>query len=96
MPKWCVSTLLGEASKIREDRSFFSKSKLCTPATNLPPSLLSTLHDNFDNENELCNMTDIDFVQLSQLFQLGVKFLHRGMLQIFDALVYLSCHHHNV
>jgi hypothetical protein len=50
----------------------------------------------FDNEKELCNMTEIDFVQLSQLFQLGVEFLHRGMLPIFDALVYLSCHHHNL
>jgi hypothetical protein len=47
---------------------------------------LSTLHDKFDNEKELCNMT-IDFVQLSQLFQLGVEFLHGGMLPIFDALV---------
>jgi hypothetical protein len=95
---WCVlySTLLGKASKIREDRSFFSESKLCTPATNLSPSPLSTLHDKFDNEKELCNMTDIDFVQLSQLFQLGIIFLHGGMLPIFDALVYLSCHHHNL
>ncbi len=75
---------------------FFNKSKLCTPATKLPPLLLSTLHDKFDNEKELCNMTDIDFVQLSQLFPLGVKFLHGGMLPIFDALVYLSCHHHNL
>jgi hypothetical protein len=70
-----------------------SKSKLCTPATKLPPSPLSTLHDKFDSEKELCYMTDIDFVQLSHLFQLGIEFLHRGMLPIFDALVYLSCHH---
>jgi hypothetical protein len=75
---------------------FFSKSKLCTPATKLPPLLLSTLYDKFDNEKELCNMTDIDFVQLSQLFQLGVKFLHGGMLPIFNALVYLSFHHNNL
>ena len=40
---------------------FFSK----TPTTNLSPSPLSTLHDKFDNEKEFCNMTDIDFVQLS-------------------------------
>ena len=75
---------------------FLAKFKLCTPATKLPPSLLSTLHDKFDNEKELCNMTDIDFIQLSQLFQLGVEFLHGGMLPIFDTLVYLSCHHHNL
>ncbi len=35
-------------------------------------------------------MTDVDFFRLSGLFQLGIKFLHGGMLSIFDALVYLS------
>ncbi len=46
---------------------FFSESKLCTTATKLPPLPLSILHAKFDNEKELCNMTDIDFVQLSQV-----------------------------
>ncbi len=59
-------------------------------AAKLPPSSLSTLWDRFDDEKELCKMTGVDFFQLSQLFQLGIKFLHGGMLSIFDALVYLS------
>ncbi len=51
----------------------------------------STLWDRFlDDEKELCKMTDVDFFWLSQLFQLGIKFLHGGMLSIFGALVYLS------
>jgi hypothetical protein len=29
---------------------------------------VSTLQDTFDDEKEFCYMTDIDFVQLSQLF----------------------------
>jgi hypothetical protein len=64
-------------------------------ATKLLPLPLSTLQDKFDNEKEFCNMTDIDFVQLSCLFRLGVKFLHGGVLPIFNALVYLSLHHNN-
>jgi hypothetical protein len=78
------------------ESSFFSKSKLCTAATKLPLLPLSTLLDKFDNEKEFCNLTDVDFVQLSQLFQLGVKFLHGGMLPIFNALVYLSLYHNNL
>ncbi len=35
---------------------------------------------------EFYNMTDIEFVQLSWLFRLGIEFLHGGMLPIFDAL----------
>ncbi len=69
---------------------FFSESKLCAAATKLPLLPLSTLQVKFDNEKEFCNMTDRDFVQLSQLFGFGIKFLHGGMLPIFDALVYLS------
>jgi hypothetical protein len=67
-----------------------------TAATKLPPLPLSTLQDKFDNEKEFCNMTDIDFVQLSQLFRLGVKFLHGGMLPIFEVLVYLSLYCNNL
>jgi hypothetical protein len=33
-----------------------------TAATKLPQLPLSTLQDKFDNEEEFCNMTDIDFV----------------------------------
>ncbi len=76
--------------------SFFSESKLCTAATKLPPTPLSTLQDKFDNEKEFCNMTDIDFVRLSQLFRLGIEFSHGGMLPIFDALVYLSLYPNNL
>ncbi len=54
------------------------------PKQSVGPLPLSTLRDKFDNEKELCNMTDIEFVQLSHLFRLGVKFLHGGMLPIFD------------
>ncbi len=57
---------------------------------------LFTLHDRFDDEKEFCKMTDIDFFQLSCLFRLGVEFLHRGMLPIFDALVYLSLNCNNL
>ncbi len=67
-----------------------------TAATKLPPLLLSTLWDKFDNEKEFCNMTDIDFIRLSWLFQLDVEFSHGGMLPIFDALVYLSFYHNNL
>ncbi len=72
------------------ENSFFCESKLCTAATKLQPLPLSTLQDKFDNEKEFCNMTDIDFVRLSQLFQLGIEFLHGGMLPIFDASVIIS------
>jgi hypothetical protein len=66
-------------------------------ATKLPLLPLSTLQDKFDNEKELCNMTDVDFVQLScSLFQLGIKFSHEGMLPIFDALIYLSLYCNNL
>ncbi len=61
-----------------------------TVAAKLPLLPLSTLWDRFDDEKEWCKMTDIDFFWLSWLFQLGVEFLHGGMLSIFDALVYLS------
>jgi hypothetical protein len=40
----------------------------CQPATvstKLPPLLLFTLQDKFDNEKEFCNNADIDCVQLS-------------------------------
>jgi hypothetical protein len=67
-----------------------------TAATKLLPLPLSTLQDKFDNEKEFCNMTDIDFVRLFQLFWLGVEFLHGGMLLIFDALVYLSLYCNNL
>jgi hypothetical protein len=50
----------------------------------------------FDNEKEFCNMTDIDFVQLSQLFRLGIEFSHGGMLPIFNTLVYLSLYRNNL
>jgi hypothetical protein len=43
-------------------------------ATKLPLLPLSTLRDKFDNEKEFCNMTEVDFVRLSCLFQLGIKF----------------------
>jgi hypothetical protein len=56
----------------------------------------STLQDKFDNEKEFCNNADIDCVQLSQLFQLGVGFLHGGMHPIFDALVCLSLYPNNL
>ncbi len=62
-------------------------------AAKLPPLPLSTLWDSFDNEIEFCKMTDVDFFQISRLFQPGIKFLHGGMLSIFDALVYLSLNH---
>jgi hypothetical protein len=42
--------------------------------TKLLPLPLSTLQDKFDNEKEICNMTDVDFIRLSHLFRLGVKF----------------------
>jgi hypothetical protein len=61
--------------------------------TKLLPLLLSTLQDRFDNKEEFCKMTDVDFFQLTQLFQPGVKFLHGEMVPIFDALVYLSLNH---
>ncbi len=67
-----------------------------TASTKLPPLPLSTLQDKFDNEKEFCNNADIDCVQLSWLFQLGVKFLHGGMHPIFDALVYLSFYRNNL
>jgi hypothetical protein len=67
-----------------------------TAATKLPPLPLSILQDKFDNEKEFCNNEDVDFVQPSQLFQLGVKFLHGGMLPIFDTLVYLSSYQNNL
>ncbi len=51
---------------------------------------LSTLWDRFDDEKEFCKMTDVDFFWLSWLFQPGIKFLHGGMLSIFNAVVYLS------
>jgi hypothetical protein len=34
--------------------------------------------------------TDFEIFQLSQVFQLGVKFLNGGICSIFNALVYLS------
>ena len=58
--------------------------------TKVPPLPLSTLQDRFDNEKLFCKMTEVDFFPLSQLFRPGVKFLHGGMLPIFDAIVYLS------
>jgi hypothetical protein len=61
------------------------------PATaklQLSPS--PTLWDRFDDEKEFCKMKDVDSFQLSWLFQPGIKFLHGGMLSIFNALVYLS------
>ncbi len=61
-----------------------------TATTKLPPLSPSTLWDRFDDEKELCKMTDVDFFQLSWLFQLGLKFLHGGMLSILNALVYPS------
>ncbi len=67
-----------------------------TAATKRLPLPLSTLQDKFDDEKEFCNMTDIDLVQLSWLFQLGIEFLHGGMLPIFEALVYLSLYHKNL
>ena len=60
----------------------------CQPATastKLLSSPLSTLQDKFDNEKEFCNNADIDCVQLSRLFQLGIEFLHGGMRPKFDA-----------
>jgi hypothetical protein len=41
----------------------------------------------FDDEKELCMMIDIDFFQLSWLFQLGIEFLHGEMLSVFNALI---------
>jgi hypothetical protein len=55
-----------------------------------------SLQDKFDNEKELYNNADIDCIQLSQLFRLGVKFLHGGMRPIFDTLVYLSLYCNNL
>ncbi len=72
----------------------------CQPATastKLPPLPLSTLQDKFDNDKEFCNNADIDCVQLSWLFRLGIKFLHGGMCPIlFNALVYLSLYRNNL
>ncbi len=71
----------------------------CQPATastKLPLLPLSTLQDKFDNEKEFCNNADIDCVQLSWLFQLGIEFSHGGMHPIFDVLVYLSLYHNNL
>jgi hypothetical protein len=71
----------------------------CQPATastKLPLLPLSTLQDKFDNEKEFYNNADIDCVQLSQLFQLGVKFLHGAMHPILDDLVYLSLYCNNL
>ncbi len=67
-----------------------------TAPTKLPLLPLSTLQDKFDDEKEFCNMTDIDFVQFSWLSQLGVKFLHGGMLPILHTLVYLSLYCNNL
>jgi hypothetical protein len=67
-----------------------------TASTKLPLLPLSTLQDKFDNEKEFCNNADIDCVQLSRSFQLGIKFLHGGMHPIFNALVYLSFYHNNL
>ncbi len=67
-----------------------------TASTKLSLSPFSTLHDKFDNEKEFCNNADIDCIRLSQLFQLGIKFLHGGMRPIFDALVCLSLYHNNL
>jgi hypothetical protein len=63
------------------ESSFFSKSKLCTAATKLPQLPLSTLQDKFDNEKEFCNMTDKDFIRLSQLFQLALNSRMEGHFQ---------------
>jgi hypothetical protein len=64
--------------------------------TKLLPLPLSTLQDMFDNEIEFCKMTDVDFVQLSQLFRPGVEFLQGGLLPILNALVYLSLYCNNL
>jgi hypothetical protein len=71
----------------------------CQPATastKLPPLPLLKLQDKFDNEKEFCNNADIDCIQLSWLFRLGIEFLHGGMHPIFDALVYLSLYPNNL
>jgi hypothetical protein len=65
-------------------------------STKLLLLLFSTLQDKFDNEKEFCNNADIDCVRLSQLFRLGVEFLHGGMRPIFDALVCLSLYPNNL
>jgi hypothetical protein len=65
-------------------------------ATKLCHSPLSRLRDRFDDEKEFCKMTDDDFFKLSHLLWLGVEFLHRGVLPIFNALVYLSLNHNNL
>jgi hypothetical protein len=67
-----------------------------TASTKLPWLLFSTLQDKFDNEKEFCNNADIDCIQLSQLFQLGIEFLQRGMRPIFNALVFLSLYRNNL
>jgi hypothetical protein len=67
-----------------------------TATTKLPLLPFSILQDKFDNEKEFCNNADIDCVRLSQLFQLGVKFLHGGMHPIFNALVCLSIYRNNL
>ncbi len=69
-----------------------NSSPLCSPSF----IVVTYIARYFDNEKELCNMTNIDFVQLSQLFQLDIEFLHGGMLPIFNALVYLTFHHNNL
>ncbi len=61
-----------------------------TATAKLPLLPLSTLWDRFDDEKELCKMTDVDVFWLSWLFWFGIKFLHGGMLSIFNTLVYLS------
>ncbi len=67
-----------------------------TASTKLPLLLFSTLQDKFDNEKEFCNNADIDCVRFSQLFRLGVEFLHGGMRPIFDALICLSLYRNNL
>jgi hypothetical protein len=69
------------------DWHLFYDSNGTVAAAKLPPLLLSTLWDRFDDEQELCKMTDF---WLSQLFRLSVKFLLGGMLSILNALIYPS------
>jgi hypothetical protein len=67
-----------------------------TASTKLLPLPLSTLRDKFDNEKEFCNNAGTDYIQLSQLFQVGIEFLHGGMRSIFNALVCLSLYYNNL
>ncbi len=98
-PRYCVHSHV--ATKVppppvpppRHHRPHCSQAATTTKLLPLP---LSTLCNRFDDEKEFCKMTDVDFFELSCLFQLGVEFLHRGMLPIFDALVCLLLNLNNL